>query len=486
MTPVDHGGGGGILMVIMAITQLGLAAGGAYLYFRMQRARRDLEHLRREKELIFGFIHDIGEIFAEVEELDTEVLLKRVLFYAQRTTHAAAGAVYLMEPDSPMLRVRAMAGLFPPLGEALDARSEKGVAKSRHIEDLVRTRRIARGEGLVGAVAESGAPILIPDAAADPRVPRHSLDFVAIRTLLLVPLRIHRGTLGVLALANRSTGDAFTETDRNLVQALADQAAAAVHYASLRDALDEKRRLDHDLHVARQIQASLLPTTLPHLPSVELAAYSEPALQIGGDYYDVLRVDDQRIGLAIADVSGKGIGGALLMSVCRSMLRAHAPGNPSPAAVVRAINRMMSADIADDMFVTMLYLVLDVKTRTLTFARAGHEQPVLFRRGEVRFLPSHGVALGLADEDTFGAALNEGAIVLEPGDVVAAYTDGITEAMNAREEEWGLNAFLDACKVAAPDGAGPVVQNVRQRLQRFVGGRAQYDDMTLLVLRQLH
>jgi sigma-B regulation protein RsbU (phosphoserine phosphatase) len=478
-------GSTGVLFTLMAVTQLLLAGGGAYLYFRMQRARREAAQLHREKEIIFGFVHDIGEIFAEVEQMETDLLLKRVLFYAQRTTQAAAGAVYLFDPQQTQLQVRAMAGLFPPLMEKLDRRLDSGVSKSRHVEELVRTRRIARGEGLIGEVAESGAGLVIADAAADPRVPRHTLDFVSIHTLLLVPLRIHRGVLGVLALANRTSGEPFSDTDRNLIQALADQAAAAVHYAGLRDALDEKRRIDNDLSVARQIQASLLPATLPHLPSVELAAFNEPAQHVGGDYYDVIRVDDRHIGLAIADVSGKGIGGALLMSVCRSMLRAHAPGQCSPAAVLRQISRVMSADIAEEMFVTMLYMVLDVESRTLTVARAGHERPALIRRGEIQFLNSSGAAIGLMDDDTFSSALDETTVQLEPGDVVVAYTDGITEAMNARDEEWGLNAFLDACKVAAAEGAAPLVQNVRQRLQRFVGGRAQYDDMTLIVMRQL-
>jgi sigma-B regulation protein RsbU (phosphoserine phosphatase) len=476
-------GGGLWPIALMAVTQLVLAAGAAYLYTRAQSARRESARLRREKEIIFGFVHDVGEIFSEAEEIDADILLKRVLFYAQRTTGAGAGAVYVFDRADSLLTARAITGLFPPLGETIEKGMEAGLAKPRHIEHLVRTRRFARGEGLIGAVARDGAALLIADAAHDPRVPRHALDFLAIRSLLLVPLRIHRGTLGVLALANREAGAAFTETDRDLIQALADQAAAALHYASLREHLDEKRRIDHDLAVARQIQASLLPASLPHLPTVELAAFNEPAQQIGGDYYDVIRVDDCRIGLAIADVSGKGIGGALLMSVCRSMLRAHAPGRTSPAETLRAINRVMRPDIAEDMFITMLYMVLNVETGALTIARAGHERAALIRGGRIEFLGAGGTAIGLTDDAFFEATLEETVCALAPGDVVAAYTDGITEAMNEREEEWGVNAFLDACRVAAADGAGPVVNNVRQRLERFVGGRAQHDDMTLLVFR---
>jgi sigma-B regulation protein RsbU (phosphoserine phosphatase) len=467
----------------MAITQLVLAAAAAYLYNRSQSARREAARLRREKEIIFGFVHDVGEIFAEADQIDADVLLKRVLFYAQRTTGASAGAVYLLDRTDSMLSARAVAGLFPPLGEPIEKGHDAGLAKQRHIEDLVRARRFARGEGLIGAVARDGVALLIADATRDPRVPRHALDFLATRSLLLVPLRIHRGTIGVLALAAREAGAAFTETDRDMMQALADQAAAALHYASLREHLDEKRRIDHDLSIARQIQASLLPASLPRLPSVELTAFNEPAQQIGGDYYDVIRVDDRRIGLAIADVSGKGIGGALLMTVCRSMLRANAPGRTSPADTLRAVNRVMRPDIAEDMFITMIYMVLDIRTGALTMARAGHERAVLIRGGRIEFLGAGGTAVGLMDEAYFDSALEETTCALQPGDVVAAYTDGITEAMNTQEEEWGLNAFLDACKVAAVDGAGAVVNNVRQRLERYVNGRAQYDDMTLLVFR---
>jgi hypothetical protein len=136
--------------------------------------------------------------------------------------------------------------------------------------------------------------------------------------------------LGVLVVVNRTDGRAFDETDENLLQALADQASASVHYVGLRGALDEKQRIDHDLGVARRIQTSLLPDQLPHPPGVELAAFNEPAQQIGGDYYDVVEIDEKHLGIAVADVSGKGIGGAMLMSVCRSVLRAQAPGNSEP------------------------------------------------------------------------------------------------------------------------------------------------------------
>jgi phosphoserine phosphatase RsbU/P len=216
-----------------------------------------------------------------------------------------------------------------------------------------------------------------------------------------------------------------------------------------------------------------------------LAAFNMPAMEIGGDYYDFFRIDERHLGVAVADVSGKGIGGAIMMSVCRSVLRAQAPGNPNPAAVLKALNRVVSQDMTEDMFASVLYMVLDTVDRRLVVARAGHERPVLFTGDgqDLSLIDSPGVAIGLADPTTFDEAIGETTRMLRPGDVVVAYTDGITEAMTQEGEEWGIDSFLDTVGLAASEGAQSVLNHVRQRLGRFVGTRAQYDDMTMVVLR---
>ncbi len=473
-----------VLILVFAFTELLLAAGGAFMYFRWQKVRRQCDELLMEKEVIFGFVHDVGEVFADADKIDPDLLLKRVLFYALRTAKASAGAIYLQNPQTEQLHARALSGVFPPLVDVVDGRSETGLSRSRHVENLVRTRVIAKGEGLVGAVAETASALLVEDGEHDPRVPRHELDFLKIQSVLLVPMRFHQKVLGVLVVVNRTDGRPFDEVDTNMLQALADQASASVHYIGLRETLDEKQRMDHDLGVARRIQMSLLPEQLPHHAGVELAAFNEPALQIGGDYYDFVPIDEHHLGIAIADVSGKGIGGAMLMSVCRSVLRAQAPGNLSPAAVLKSLNRVMGPDLSEDMFVTMLYMVLHLDSRKLVVARAGHERPFVISAGRPpRCLEASGIAIGMTDAATFEAGLGEAEYQLEPGDVVVAYTDGITEAMSSTGQEWGLPELLEACQVASTDGAHSVLNNVRTRLRRWVGERAQYDDMTLLALR---
>ncbi len=476
-----------VFSVVSALVELALISALVLLFLRSRRLARERDELRQTREVIFGFVHDVAEVFADAADVDMDQLLKRVLYYALRTTKAGAGAVYLFQPISDTLRCRAVTGIFPPLLGDVDTGLERAMSKSQHVQQLVKTRIIQKGEGLVGEVADFGTPILIEDAQTDPRVPQYEVDFLRIHSLLIVPMRFHQKVLGVLAVVNPVDGRPFVETDLNLLQALADQASVSVHYGGLRETLDQKQAMDRDLVVARQIQSSLLPTELPKVAGVELAAANTPALEIGGDYYDFVPVDDTHLGIAIADVSGKGIGGAIMMSVCRSVLRAQAPRNPSPAHVLQLLNRILSQDIGKDMFVSMLYMVLNTATREMVVARAGHERPILCSGDKSGFtvIDSPGIGIGIADPDTFDRALKEVSISLKPGDVVVAYTDGITEAMNSQEEEWGIDNFLDAVRVAADEGAHSVLSNVKQRMERFVGDRAQYDDMTLLAIRVL-
>jgi phosphoserine phosphatase RsbU/P len=472
---------------LSALAEFVLVGMLVWLLVRMRQLRRERNELLQEKEVIYGFVHDVAGVFADAGTVDLDPMLKRVLFYALRTTHAGAGAIYLVEPDDDLLRCRATSGIFPPLLGGVDTGIERAMSRSQHVEQILRTRHIHRGEGLVGEVADLGRSILIEDAEPDPRVPRYELDFLRIHSLLLVPMRFHQKVIGVMAVVNRVDGTPFIQADLNLLQSIADQASVSVHYAGLRETLDEKRRIDHDLGVARRIQTSLLPKAIPKVPGVEVSAFNTPAQEIGGDYYDFVQVDEQHLGIAIADVSGKGIVGAIMMSLCRSALRAHAPRNPSPVHVLRRLNEVLSQDVSEDMFVSMLYMVLNTVTRELTVARAGHERPIL-SAGDGRgftIIDSPGIAIGISDTATFDRLLQEVTVPLQPGDVVVAYTDGVTEAMNSQGAEWGLENFLEAVGIAAAEGAHSVLNNVRQRLERFVGDRPQYDDMTLLALRAL-
>ena len=446
--------------------------------------RRKNASLRQEREVIFDFIHNIGEVFADAEELKADSLLKRILFFATKTSKAASGAVYLYNADRSQLFARAISGIFPPLYDADQVRTEQFLAKSKYLETLVKTRPVGAGEGLVGSAAFIGSGIIIEDAEIDARVPVYAEDFLKIHSLLIVPMRFGNEVLGVIVLANRTDGQPFTPGDLNLLQAMADQASVPVHYTGLKADLDRKRQLDRDMQAAQQIQESLLPQYLPQPEGLRLAAYNLPALDIGGDYYDFIQIDAEHLGIAIADVAGKGIGGAMMMAVCQGVLRARASQEKSPARILSELNRVLSANLAEDMFITMLYMILNTRTRELTFARAGHESPVLKRINSAasEALISAGIAIGLADAEIFDSAIKDITVQLAAGDVVVFYTDGVTDALNEKNEEWGLSNLLQTINTESSGGVDELIKIIRERIAQHVGAQQQYDDMTLIAL----
>ncbi|HKL21215.1 MAG TPA: GAF domain-containing SpoIIE family protein phosphatase [Tichowtungia sp.] len=458
-----------------------------FIYQSRKRLRHENRAMRNEREVVFEFVNQIGEVFADADEINMDTLLKRILFFSTKTGKAASGAIYLFTPDRSRLFARAVSGIFPPLYDADSVKTEHLLAKSQHLETRVKERPVAEGEGLIGSAAAVGSGIIIPDAELDARVPTYSDDFLRIRTLLIVPMRFGNQVLGVLALVNRTDQTPFTPGDLNLLQAMADQACVPIHYAGLRAALERKKQLDRDIHAAQQIQASLLPQNIPHPEGVQLGAFNLPAYDIGGDYYDFIQIDKDHLGIAVADVSGKGIGGAMMMAVCQGILRTRARQEQSPAGMLSELNRVLSENLAEDMFITMLYMVLNTKTRELQFARAGHERPLLCHGEGVRREPlpldAPGIAIGLADPDVFDAVIQDVSIQLESSDALIVYTDGITEALNEEGEEWGLENLTRLIQNAPPSAPEPLLNTIRSELNRYIGAQQQYDDMTLLVLR---
>jgi sigma-B regulation protein RsbU (phosphoserine phosphatase) len=467
--------------VALAVVSALLAA----LWRRYRRCRRESDGLRHEKEVMFGFVHDVAEVFSDSDVVEIEPLLEKVLFYALRTTGGASGAVYLCDPDGATLRARAISGIFPPMVEPLSRDIEQAVSKSQVVEQAVRTEIVRKGQGLVGEVADMGVPTLIRDAERDSGLPAHGPAFLRIRSVVAVPMRFGHRVMGVLVAANRIDGQPYNPSDLNLLQALADQASVSLHYALLREELDAKRRLDHDLAVARRIQQMLLPREVPVTEKAEFAAVNVPAQEVGGDYYDFLKVDADHVGIAIADVSGKGVSGGLIMSVCRSVLRAKAPGCLSPAEVLRSLNRVLSGDLGEDMFITALYMILDTRSLDLTLARAGHEAPILHRpssRGVTR-IESPGLGIGIGDPDLFDSVICDARVRLLPEDVVLLFTDGISEARDESGAEFGVDRILETLVLSQGAPAAALIGALQNRVHRFAGGRPHHDDLTLVVTR---
>src|SRR6476469_7058024 len=230
--------------------------------------------------------------------------------------------------------------------------------------------------------------------------------------------------MGVLALGNGPSSPSFTQSDFVVFKSIAEQYAFALYNAIIYSEANEKKRLDHDLEIARDIQRILLPSQAPAVTGFEISGINVPARQVSGDYFDYIKVDDQRLGVAIADVSGKGVPASLIMAICRSVLRSEAARNPSPADVLRKVNRQPYPEIKEDMFISMAYLVLDHQHDGVTLARAGHDAPLLYQRQSQTITPikSPGMVVGIDSGSVFDRITVDFAVPLERNDCLVLYT----------------------------------------------------------------
>lgn len=248
----------------------------------------------------------------------------------------------------------------------------------------------------------------------------------------------------------------------------------------------ERELQERDLRTAAEIQNHLLPQKFPQNDAVEIEALSHPSMLIGGDYYDVLQVDDRHLGFVVADVSGKGAGAALVMTECRAMMRLSAENELSPAAVLRRVNRMLQPDMRPGMFVALFYGIINLDTKVMRFCRAGHEPPILLHpNGEVDQLPGAGLAVGLDEGELFDEMLEEEEVQLREGDLLALYTDGITEATNPEGEEFERVRLATSLERHLDRPLDEVVKTVDRYVRNFCVLEPNHDDRTLLLVRVL-
>ena len=402
-----------------------------------EQLQKEFVALQQEKKIIYDFLHDLGEAFTE--DIDREHLLRIIVNCARKVTGAKGAAVYLWDADREKLVAATVNGVFPPVLKVDNIVADQLAAKPENLEAFIRLEAIpSDSASVIGDVARTGVGIHAERAEADERFPWFRQKSLQTMSYMAVPLHYREEQLGVLALANPEAEKTFTKAHFELIQSVADQAAYSLQHAQVYSQLTEKKRLDHDIAVAREIQRILLPSKAPLVEGFNCAALNIPAQQVSGDYFDFIQVDAQRWGVAVADVSGKGVPASLIMAMCRSVLRSKAAGNTSPAQVLREVNRLLYPDIQEDMFITMIYLIMDASGK-ITLARAGHEAALWCRDHfkHIETIQAPGMALGIDAGDVFDVVIKDVTIELSPLDTVVVYTDGINEALDDEGNEFG-------------------------------------------------
>lgn len=444
----------------------------------------DKQRLQDERKIVAGFMHDLVEAIGRGVSRDE--LLQQVVGAAVASSGAMSACVFSREGHR--LRGVAIQGLFPPHRPLPATVRHITSSRANFLEQVLRAEVFEVGEGLVGLVAQTDQGILIADAEGDPRVIKHEDPALRVRSVIVVPISFRETNLAVLAIVNRADGMPFDDVDYSLVTALAEQAALALQNLLLMDLQIERNRLEADLSLASNIQGLLLPSTFPSIPGLSLAALYEPAQKVGGDLYDLVKLDENRYGVAVADVSGKGIPASLIMAIAQSNLGNCARHSAGPRETLRALNEVLHSETRPEMYVTMVYAMIDLAAQTITIARAGHEAPLLRREqegGRIHAVKSRGIALGLIGDHLFSRTIEEITYPFVPGDALLLYTDGILEEKGPANEEFGskrLVELLDTLHQGTPEA---INRGIREAVARWANGKPQIDDLTLLCVKRV-
>ncbi len=451
--------------------------------------RREEERARAEhdRQRALDFMHLMAEALGE--GLSRQELHQRIVHASILCTGALSACIFERTPSN-MMRSVAIEGLFPPHRPLPDHVKAKLTTRAKFIEQVLRSEEFPVGEGIAGRVAETGRGELIADATLDPRIVKHEDPNLAVRSVIAVPMRFRERFFGVLVVANPVDNRLFTEMECTLMQSLAEQAALALHNAETLNLQIERKQLDLDLSIASGIQQMLLPSHSAVFPGLDLDARYAPAQRVGGDLFDVIVLSPTRLGVAVADVSGKGIAASLYMAVCRTNLRQIAPRHISPSQMLVDLNRTMGADIRGDLYVTVLYAVIDIQSNQVTFARAGHELPLFARRDPstgnylTHLVRSEGMPVGLVPDELFASAIADKVEPFDSGDTLVLYTDGVTEAPNEEEKEFSSARLADVVRALHARTAREINDGVLESVRRFAGDAVQRDDLTLVTVKR--
>jgi sigma-B regulation protein RsbU (phosphoserine phosphatase) len=451
---------------------------------RIRQLERSKEEIQIEETLVFDFLHGLGEAFTET--IKAADLHRLIVEGAARILDAQGGALYMMERAGGKLAPAFISKGCPPFVEVPPHILQQASSTAAALETFLRLHTIPPGEGIVGRVWQTREPILLTDPAAAPELAGLRGTSLGATSVMVTPLLYGKQSMGVLALGNGPGSAPFSASDFVVFKSIAEQSAFALYNAIIYSEANEKKRLDHDLEIARDIQRILLPSEAPVVEGFEISGLNIPARHVSGDYFDYVKVDEERLGVAIADVSGKGVPASIIMAICRSVLRSQATGNPSPADVLQKVNRQLYPDIKEDMFISMAYVILDHAHNAVTLCRAGHDAPLHYQHGTQTVTPIKppGMVVGIDSGSVFDRITSDFVLTLERNDCLLLYTDGVTEALDANGDEFGFERMVQCVHASAASGAPAMITRIIDELRSFVGTQPQNDDITLIAIRK--
>lgn len=435
--------------------------------------------LAQEEKRILTFLHDLGLSIAK--ENTPKKLQKIIVEGVCSVTKSKGGALYLIGKKEINLRPTYIsedcAQLVP------DPPSDNDKKRNQLIKHLSTPKH----EGVFGHCLDTNTPFLVDSLKGHPAFQDELVKYSSDGAAMIAPL-IHAGKqIGVLAVTKDSAKEAYTLDDLYTFASIAEQSAFAIGNFDAHHQAAEKRRMENELRTAEEVQRVLIPRKSPTIPGFEVHGYNLAAQVISGDYFGYTKVSENKTGIIIADVSGKGVPAGIMMATFRSALKALAENSPSPSASLSRLNRLIYPDIKEDMFISAIYCHLNHKKSTVSLARAGHNPAYYYQADtkELHIIKSPGLAVGIDKGDVFSRILKDHEIQMKPNDVLLLYTDGIIEANNEEGLEFSPASLKNSLLRGHSLSAEKLTKQILDDISHFVGSAPQSDDITLVVLKKL-
>jgi len=423
--------------------------------YTIEQLREENHRLRQAIDEL-SILNDLARSIAV--QKDSEDIMHTIVRRSIRAVNAEQGVITLVKEDESDTMKTLIRSMVSTLGQ-----------EKYHFN-----------QELLGWMYLNKKPLLINDPENDQRFRNLSTE-LNFRTLLAVPLMVKSRLIGILTLYDRKDGGVFTEDNARLLAIIAGQSAQIVENARLEEEERQYTKMREELTVAATIQTDLLPAHVLDIPGYDLFASTLPAASVGGDYYDFLDAAGAASSLCVGDVSGKGMPAALLMANLQATLRAGLEASGHPGKVLEQSNRLLFKSTSAEKFATVFLATIDNALHELTYANAGHDPAlVMSADGSFKELPATGLPVGLFES----AEYEEQTVVLEPSDVVVIFSDGITESMDVKSNQFGRERIVEAVTRAKHGSAEEIARELLKAVEAFSKGAPQSDDRTLLVLKR--
>ncbi|MCB0831888.1 MAG: SpoIIE family protein phosphatase [Bacteroidetes bacterium] len=343
-------------------------------------------------------------------------------------------------------------------------------------EQVLEKLNIKVGQGLIGHVAKIAKPMIVRDVTFDEH---YVMIRPSTRSEMTVPISDGNQVIGVINLESDQLG-AYKESDLDILDALATEAAIAIRNAQLNEQAIKNEEYNKELQIAGKIQQAILPQKLPGIANLDIAARSQPCQSVGGDFYDAFKLNESQIGLSIGDVSGKGVPGALMMAVLFSTFRRMLREYKTTSEIVVALNNMLCANTAEGKYATFFYCIIDFERLVMYYTNAGHNPPfILKKNGDWLKLQEGGVVLGFMPNLEY----SQMTMLVDPGDIIVLYTDGVTEVFNEHDELFGDDRLKTVIEQNRNLSAVEIQNKIINEVLRFAPDSEQQDDITLMVIK---